>query len=68
MGMYVDENLLSKGIYVTHKPYLKEKDTTIESMVEIAKMSKDMLGNPFVSDSYFENLQSCKLIDVTLSF
>ena len=47
---------------------IKEKDTTIESMVETAKMSKDMLGNPFVSDSYFENLQNCKLIDVTLSF
>jgi len=62
--MYVDVNLLEKGIYTTNKPYLYNCPETIESLIERGKMMKDMTGANFISERYFENLSQCKLVDV----
>lgn len=63
-GMFVDTNLLAKGIYTCDKPFIYSKNETIESMVERGKQMKDMTGESFISDKYFENLQQCELVKI----
>lgn len=65
-GIYVDSNLLDKGIYATQKPYLYSKYDTIESLIKYGENIKDMNGNGFISEKYFENLKQCQLVDITL--
>jgi hypothetical protein len=65
-GQYVDTNLLEKGIYSTSRPILYSKDATIEGLEQQCRMIKDMTGELFISEKYFENLRLCKLIDVSL--
>ena len=65
-GQYVDSNLLEKGIYSTSRPTLYSKDTTIEGLEQQGRMMKDMTGELFISEKYFENLRLCKLVDVSL--
>ncbi len=69
-GMYVDANLLQKGIYACDKPFIYSKDETIESMVERGKQMKDMIGESFIGDKYFESLQQCELVKmfVTIAY
>ena len=66
-GSFVDYNQLSRGVYATHTPILFSFDTTIEMLSKRAKMAKDMNGNLFVSERYFQNLNYCELITVTLT-
>ena len=65
-GQYVDTNLLEKGIYTCSKPNLYSKDTTIELIEQSARMMKDVTGELFISECYFDNLRKCELVDVTL--
>ena len=66
-GSFVDYNLLPKGIYTTSVPKLFSKDTTIEFLEQHAKLSKDLVGNNFVPESYFENLKKCTLTSIDLA-
>jgi hypothetical protein len=68
LNQFVDTNLLNKGIYISEKPTIYPIDTTIESLVKSGKMMKDMAGNNFISDSYFENLNQCKLTEIEINF
>jgi hypothetical protein len=63
-GMYVDANLLQKGIYTCAKPFIYSKDETIESMIQRGKQMKDMTGASFIGDKYFESLQQCELVKI----
>jgi len=65
-GQYADSNLLEKGIYITSRLTLYSKDTTIEGLEEQGRLMKDMMGELFISEKYFENLRLCKLVDVSL--
>jgi len=65
-GQYVDSNLLEKGIYSTSRPTLYSKDATIEGLEQQGRMMKDMTGELFISEKYFDNLRLCKLVDVSL--
>lgn len=67
LGEWVDMNLLEKGIYVSSKPFIFEESTTIESLIEQAKWCKDMAGNLFLPDSYFENLEKCQLVKINIT-
>jgi hypothetical protein len=69
-GMYVDANLLQKGVYTCDKPFIYSKDETIESMVERGKQMKGAAGASFIGDKYFESLQQCELVKtfVTITY
>lgn len=66
-GMYVDVNLLHKGIYTCDKPFIYSKDETIESIVERDKQMKDITGASFIGDKYFESLQQCELVKMFIT-
>ncbi len=66
-GIWVNANLLEKGIYATEVPSLYGKGTTIDGLIEGAKMAKDSMGNTFVSDKYISNLSECSLVDVVIN-
>ena len=68
LGQFVDTNLLERGIYISEKPSIYSLDTTIDSLVNMGKMMKDMAGNSFISDSYFENLKKCELSEIEINF
>jgi len=63
-GMYVDANLLEKGIYSCSKPYLYNMDETIETMIAKAEKVQDMMGKHHISDKYFESLKQCKMVQL----
>lgn len=66
-GVYVDANMLVKGIYECTKPFIYDNDETIESMIETAEKLKDLFGSQYIiNERYFENLKQCQLIDVEL--
>ena len=65
-GQYVDSNLLEKGIYSTSRPTLYGKDATIEGLQQQGRVMKDITGELFISEKYFENLRQCKLVNVSL--
>lgn len=65
-GIYVDGNLLEKGIYSTQTPNLYSIVDTIESLTERGRRVKDMMGTRMISERYFENLKQCQLVEVTL--
>ena len=66
-GMFVDANLLEKGIYTCDKPFIYAKDETIESMLERGNQMKNMIGAGFISDKYFESLQQCELVKIFIT-
>ena len=63
-GMYVDANLLEKGIYSCSKPYLYNMDETIETMIAKAEKVQDMMGKHHISDKYFESLKQCQMVQL----
>ncbi len=63
-GMYVDVNLLEKGIYTKSTPFLYSVDETIDTLLERAFKIQDMAGHHHVSAKYFENLRQCSMIEV----
>lgn len=65
-GMYVNTSLLESGIYTTDKPVLYSRNETIESLIKKSNEIKDKMGISFMSESYFENLQQCELVDVEI--
>jgi len=68
-GIYVDINLLEKGIYYTEKPYLFSKNDTIENIIKHNKtFFKDKKGNSFLKDEYFENISKCELVPIKIQF
>ena len=67
-GQYVDFNLLSKGIYTCEVPRLFDASETIATIDKAAKLYKDLTGLTFLPDAYFDNLNKCQLVDVTLEF
>ena len=66
-GIYVDANKLNDGIYITHKPFLYRRDTTIEGLIEMAERAIADFGYTGISSNYFKNLRDCKLMDVELT-
>lgn len=68
-GEYVDANLLNMGVYATtYRPFIYPKDYTIETMCNAGLLMKDMAGNNFISESYFENLRKCELVPISINF
>lgn len=59
---YVDENLLSKGIYSATVPALHATGVTIEKLIEIRKYVLQLEDD----DEWCENIRRCRLIPVTL--
>lgn len=66
-GQFIDERLLSQGLYATDVPTLYSKDTTIELMIQHGRRVIDMTGNKFIEEVYFDNLSKCTLKEVNLS-
>lgn len=66
-GIYVDVNLLEKGIYACSKPYLYNMDETIETMISKAEKIQDMMGKHYISDKYFENLKQCQMVHLFIT-
>ena len=66
-GMYVDANLLGKGIYNCSIPYLYNMGETIETMIAKAEKVQDVMGKHHVSDKYFESLKQCELVPITIN-
>lgn len=66
LGQYVDTNLLEKGVYPTNKPNLFEFNETLLSIKERALFLQDKMGNGFLPESYFTNLEQCQLVDFFL--
>lgn len=65
-GQYVDANLLEKGIYTCSKPFIYTKNETIENMIRRGRMMKDMTGESFISEKYFDNLLKCELVSILI--
>ena len=61
-GIYVDANLLEKGIYAAIVPHLYRKEETIATMILKAKQVQEYSGITFITEKYFENLKQCKLV------
>ena len=59
---YVDEHLLSKGIYSTSTPGLHSSERTIENLIEIHKY----VFNIKEDDEWIENIRQCQLTEVRL--
>ena len=66
-GIYVDANLLDKGIYGCTKPFIYDKEATIETLIHQGQLMQDMAGKGFVSEKYFDNLKQCQLVDIFIS-
>lgn len=66
LGFYVDAYLLHKGIYICSVPFIYSKHETIENMIKRAELSKDMSGNMFTPEKYFESLKQCELTDIEI--
>lgn len=66
-GEYVDVNFLSKGIYACSKPFIYDKDETIEAIIERGRMLKDTLGASLVPEKYFDNLKQCQLVPILIT-
>lgn len=68
LGEFIDKDLLHKGLYYTKVPNLYNKETTIDLMITNARTFKDMNGNCFINEEYFENLSKCELTEVDLLY
>lgn len=66
-GQYVDANLLVTGIYTCPKPFIYEKEETIETMINHAIKMKEMTGASFISEKYFDNLKQCQLVPILIT-
>lgn len=65
-GIFVDPNLLHKGIYEAPKPCIYGKYMTMEKLIDEHKKVKDFVGGLYFED-HFENLQKCELINITIN-
>lgn len=62
---YVDESRLLKGIYITNKPTLHDKDMTIESMLDLVGRMFTK-GHPDV-EVLKQNISKCKMKQVSVN-
>ena len=67
LGQYVDANLLTKGIYTASQPYIYPIDTSIDLLITMGLQMKDMAGNSFINEKYFESLKQCQLTPIFIS-
>lgn len=65
-GMYVDVNLLNKGIYSASIPYIYSNETTIEFLEANARIMMSMIPQ-VIYESYFDNLRKCKLVEIEIT-
>ena len=63
-SIFVDLNLLHKGIYEAPKPYICGRFTTIEYLSNQHKDALKIVGLP--PNDYIKNLESCKLVNITI--
>lgn len=66
-GRYVDANLLENGLYTCSKPFIYQKDKTIESMVKDAILLQELTGIGYITDRYFDNLKQCQLVSILIT-
>lgn len=64
--MLVDELMLGKGIYTSSKPYLMAETATIDDIKRYAEILNMTTNPPFYPIEYFDNLEKCELVDVTV--
>lgn len=64
-GIYVDANLLEKGIYETSKPTLYSYET-IEDLIEKWQEFQKLFGGDFPNKKVLKSLKQCQLVDVEL--
>lgn len=67
LGIYVNVNLLEKGIYMSAIPFLYSEQETIENLIERGEELQKRFGLNYPSDKYFENLKRCELVTVSLT-
>lgn len=66
-GIYVDQNRLDMGIYMTQTPSLFRHEETIESLRKQYERVQEMMIT-YPTQKHFDNLQLCKLVAVELHF
>jgi hypothetical protein len=66
-SIFVDINLLNKGIYRTRNPFLYDKDMTLEDLKNRAINMKDLSRGAFYEDPFLKNLMQCELVKVILT-
>ena len=66
-GNYIDTSRLYQGIYSTNIPHIYPTDYTIEHLLESNKKIQEIIGKSNIPDSYFENIEQCKLVDIYIS-
>lgn len=59
--IFVDSMLLHKGIYEIEVPRIMNRLSTLESLIEAAKLLIDD------NSEYIKNLEQCKLVDIELT-
>lgn len=67
-GYFVNSDLLCNGIYLTYIPNIRDKNTTIESMVNQALSINEHADYEIINKAYFDNLKKCELVEVELNF
>jgi hypothetical protein len=66
-GMYVDANMLEKGIYTSNKPFIYPIDETIETLIIRGRQMVELTGSQFITEKYFDNLKQCTLAPATIT-
>jgi len=65
-GLFVDVNLLGKGIYITNTPTLYSEETTMITLINNFNNACEIAPNVFKGE-YLKNLKECQLVDITLN-
>ena len=65
---FVDQNMLSKGIYFRKTPIIYDKDLTIEKLIEYHKKTSLDIFREELSNEYLENLSKCELKLITITY
>jgi len=65
-GIFVDERLLGKGIYVTSKPALHSENTTVEILADNIKQYYEYLSADNSIGRALECLEKCTLEEYKL--
>ena len=63
-NIFVDVNLLQRGIYEAPKPYTCGRFQTIEGLIEQHRDALRVVGAE--TSDYIKNLESCKLVNITI--
>ena len=65
-NIFVDLGMLEKGIYGRDIPSIFEAKETMETLTNRFLAMKDYTGKCFLSETYFENLKECELVDIEI--